>query len=76
MEEYFCLFITIWKLNLAFFIIIINPLYAEFIYIAKKKKVLRNIGRKFRNSAVYKQAQAVVIFWNKTSSFCIKRNIP
>lgn len=46
-----------------FIIIIINSLYAEFICIAKKKKKgLRNIGRKFRNSAVDKQAQAVVIF--------------
>ena len=63
MEEYFCLFITIWKQNLALLLLLLIPcMLSLFALQKKKKKGLRNIGRKFRNSAVDKQAQAVVIF--------------
>ena len=62
MEEYFCLFITIWKLNLALLLLLLIPCLLSLFALQKKKKGLRNIGRKFRNSAVDKQAQAVVIF--------------
>lgn len=75
MEEYFCLFITIWKLNLAFLLLLLIPCMLS-LFKLQKKKSLRHIGRKFRNSTVDKQAHAVVVFWNKTSLFCIERNIP